>query len=66
MRRLVETFLAEDITGNRYEIERYMALREIGTKLLVDEKLSYRGNRVSVIEDDLYYIEVLDTEVKKI
>ncbi len=66
MRRLVEVFLAEDITGNRYEIERYVVLRKFGTHLLSDEKISYRGTRVSQIDDDLYYIELLDTEVKKI
>jgi len=66
MNLLIETFLAEDITGNRYSIERYQVIKKVGTKLTRTDQLLYRNTPVSLVEDDIYYIESLDTEVKRI
>lgn len=67
MNRLIETFLAEDITGNRYEIERYHVIkkRQSQTMYGVDFFL-HKGTIVSHMGDDIYYIAALDTEVKKL
>lgn len=67
MKRLIETFLAEDSVGNRYQIEHYQKLtKQKGLTLHGERTYLWRGNAVSAEGDDLFHIETLDTEVKRI
>lgn len=67
MKQLLETFIAQDITGNQYRIERYQVIKKAGTKLIRGQPfLLHKGTPVSDMGDDLYYIPALDTEVARI
>lgn len=67
MNRLIETFLAEDCMGTRYQIEHYQKLTK--HKHLIrrgESTYHWRGHEVNEEDDDLFHIVTLDTEVKRI
>lgn len=72
MKNIVETFKAKDSKGNIYEIKKETPMR---TTQYIDghadtyalrPKLTYKGNPVSFVSDNVFYIIELDTEVTKI
>ncbi len=67
MNRLIETFLAEDNTGNQYRIEHYQKLTKHQHLTRRGESTyQWKGNTVTDEGDDLFHIITLDTEVKRI
>jgi hypothetical protein len=67
MLRLIETILAQDVTGNHYEIERYQLTKKVGTKIRTGAQFHlHKKSLVTYMGEGTYYLVDLNTEVKKI
>lgn len=67
MKRLIETFLAEDCVGNHYQIEHYQKITKHKHLTRRGESFyEWKGNTVGDEGEDLFHILTLDVEVKRI